>query len=108
MKEDNLKVHVKRPNQIRPIQCDNCGKKFYRKNEVKRHLINTCQHTSENEIACPICFKILKNVDCLRNHRNCVHEEGKRSRFKCPYCQKSSFHKNTILWHVKLKHADML
>ena len=106
MKEDHFKVYINRHNQMRPLQCDNCGKKFNRKNEAKRHLINTCQHTSESEIACPIYFKILKNVDCLRNHRNCVHKE--ENRFKCPYCQKFSFHKSTILWHVKSKHADML
>ena len=106
MKEDHFKVHVNRHNQIRPFQCDNWCKKIYRKNEVKRHLINTCQHSSESEIACPICCKTFKNVDCLRNHRNCVHKEG--NRLKCPYYQKFSFHKSTILRHVKSKHADML
>ena len=41
--KDHFKVHVNQHNQISPFQCDNCGKKIYRKNEVKRHLINTCQ-----------------------------------------------------------------
>ena len=65
MKEDHFKVYINRHNQMRPLQCDNCGKKFNRKNEAKRHLINTCQHTSESEMACPIYFKILKNVETV-------------------------------------------
>ena len=58
MKEDHFKVYVNQHNQIRPFQCDQCGKKE-RKNEVKRHLINTCQHSSESDIACLICCKTL-------------------------------------------------
>ena len=104
MKHDHFEVHCNRYNNVKPFTWDRCGRKFFCKNELKRHLTNTCQHTSEGDVQCPICDKSLKNADCLRNHCNTFHEEG--IKFKSLFCKKYSFYKSTIHRHMKGKHPE--
>ena len=50
VKHDHFEIHCNRLNNLKPFTCDKCGRKFFCKNELKRHLINTYQHTSKGDV----------------------------------------------------------
>ena len=107
MKSDHFNDHLLRHTKEKPFKCDKCGRSFTRKNELKRHLTQTCLPSNAPKVECSLCGRKLKNSDCLRNHRRLVHEEGNRK--ECPYCDEvKSFHQSTIDRHVKKKHPDKL
>jgi uncharacterized C2H2 Zn-finger protein len=85
-------------NSNRPFQCDidECGKFFKTKVELKSHKKT---HDKSNRIKCPKCLKELSNISNLRRHISEVHE--KKIRFKCDFCSKVYFSRNSILVHLR-------
>lgn len=107
MKSDHFQDHLNRHSKVKPFHCARCTKSFTRKNELKRHLQRTCIPDDAPKEQCSLCGKMLKNTDCLRNHRRQVHEEGTKK--KCPYCDDVySFHPSTIDRHIRTKHTDKI
>ena len=105
MKTDHFQDHLNRHSKVKPFACEICRKRFTRKNELKRHLERTCVPDDSPKLECSLCGKLLKNVDCMRNHRRQVHEEGQKK--ECPYCDEvSSYHQSTIDRHIKTKHPE--
>lgn len=107
IRKDHFEDHILRHTKEKPFRCNNCNMSFFRKQELKRHLQQSCNSDSHPKVECPICGKMLKNKDTLRNHRKNVHEEGKK--ISCPHCSVvSSFHQSTIDRHIKNVHLDIL
>ena len=107
MRKDHFEDHILRHTKEKPFMCNKCNMCFFRKQELKRHLEQSCTESQLKKVECPICGKMLKNKDTLRNHRKNVHEEGKK--IFCPHCSNvSSYHQSTIDRHMKKFHFDII
>lgn len=55
--------------------CEDCGRKFDRKFNLKRHL--RVHQQKVTNVVCSECFKTFANVDNLKTHLN-DHHNGKK------------------------------
>ncbi|XP_026752672.2 gastrula zinc finger protein XlCGF57.1-like [Galleria mellonella] len=122
-----LKRHVERnhsENRERNFTCENCGKCFYSKSDVKIHMrIHTGEtpyacsecpmkftqisallrhikrHTGEKPYMCATCSKAFCSKEELKNHHK-VHSNNKQ--FSCAICNVMFKYRNNLKKHLKL------
>jgi len=89
--ERNVNVCTKRKSQ----QCENCGKLFYDKIRLAKHMRF---HTGERPYKCLYCRKTYKYNTVLQTHLK-IHT-GEKS-YKCTHCDKTFTHKYNLNRHLR-------
>ncbi|WAQ98665.1 ZN878-like protein [Mya arenaria] len=96
--ERQLFNHINRVHQ-RKYKCNECGKKFGYKGDLKRHHSEV--HSSKERYFCKICNKYLKTKTYIDDHMQ-LHKDN--YVYHCKICEKSFSTKGTFSKHMKLKH----
>lgn len=81
--------------------CSMCGRKYFRKQALQRHLKN---HKEEAPHQCEFCSFTSKEANNLKRHMD-LHFESKRN-FVCEVCGAAFHAKNTLDTHIAFKHND--
>ncbi|XP_045214549.2 zinc finger and SCAN domain-containing protein 2-like [Mercenaria mercenaria] len=71
LRKGHLSTHMKRHTSEKKFNCDKCGKKFYEKQDLKRHVI---LHSGEKPNKCPYCPYACALKGNLTKHINIRHE----------------------------------
>lgn len=90
LKQHKMETHLK----VNKFDCEECGKGFYRKSKMIRHLQTHFAADPSLATPCPECQKIFKNVKSMKSHLKSIHEDKKE--FSCQYCH-STYSKNVHL-----------
>ncbi|CAL1700903.1 unnamed protein product [Somion occarium] len=73
-RRDHILVHVGSHVEYRPFQCENCGMRFLRKNECKRHATS---HDGIKPYVCTVCpperNRSFVRQDLLKRHLKVTH-----------------------------------
>lgn len=123
-----LKRHIERTHlpqkRQRNFICENCGKGFFSKNDVKIHMRT---HTGETPYSCSVCSLRFTQISALQRHKKrhtgekdhlctacpkrfCTKEELKNhltvhtneKNFACPVCNVQFKYQNNLRKHVRL------
>ena len=91
----------KHGENIKPFMCDECGKDFANKNDLKGHI-----DQSHSRKVCDHCGKSLLNRFFLKKHL--VFDHGiKKGAFICDFCPRTVFFVETVYKkHLKEKHSE--
>lgn len=81
--------------------CSLCGKKYFRKQALQRHLKH---HKEEAPHQCKYCSFTTKEANNLKRHVD-LHFESKRN-FVCEVCGAAFHARNTLDTHIAFKHSD--
>ncbi|XP_055641197.1 transcription factor IIIA [Toxorhynchites rutilus septentrionalis] len=78
--------------------CQECGEKFWRKLQLKRHMF---KHTGQYPHQCHVCEKGFINLRSLRNHRmtHALH--------RCDCCAAEFIRWKDLVAHRRLQHATL-
>lgn len=128
---DDLKIHMKKHDNIREFQCDICGHgsitvthlRYHKKivhESTEQHPCDLCSETFNKKPAlwkhkktkhrgahiCDICGVSLMTATYLKVHK-LSHDESNK-KFPCPVCPHKSFVKNAALRrHIKDSHPTI-
>lgn len=96
----NLHMHMKRHYNIRPHKCEACGKAFLTKQKLQEH---TNVHTGNAPIKCTMCEETFRRHSNLVQHRNKHHFNIKKKYkdFVC-HCGEVFHSKNKLSWHKEI------
>ena len=98
----HIKIH--NPNATK-YECPECGKKFKRMSEVRRHQKS---HTGEKNFVCPHknCGRSFMTKQYLEKH---IQSHKTNISYQCTYrgCEKAFFMKTELIAHVQEEHKDM-
>lgn len=96
----NLHIHMKRHYNIRPHKCETCGKAFLTKQKLQEH---TNVHTGVAPIKCTMCDETFRRHSNLVQHRNKHHFNIKKKYkdFVC-HCGEVFHSKNKLSWHKEI------
>ncbi|GLV45260.1 uncharacterized protein CBL_05360 [Carabus blaptoides fortunei] len=99
----NLQLHLKRHMGVRPYKCDICSKAFLTKQKLGEHH-NV--HTGKAPIKCKLCNETFRRYSNLIQHRNRHHLNVKKKLkdFVCP-CGEVFHSKNKFNWHKEIHEA---
>ncbi|CRK95902.1 CLUMA_CG009348, isoform A [Clunio marinus] len=99
---NELKRHLKIVHfKIKPYQCDNCGKKFSRKQPLIKHL-NTHKVYRTKDFHCQICGNSYFRKNGLERHILIKHERLKH--LTCSICESSFYLKKSLRFHILKNH----
>ncbi|XP_041364196.1 zinc finger protein 571-like isoform X1 [Gigantopelta aegis] len=85
----------------RKYLCSQCGKAYFRKQALQRHLK---QHTGEKNFNCGHCGYRCHEVNNLKRHI-ALHFEAER-KFICEVCGAAFHAKKTLEMHHRYKHSE--
>lgn len=98
-----LKTHQKTVHQAAYL-CDLCGKKFYNKKSIKRHVLWV--HAKIMNYRCDTCGERFAYNEALKYHQKSAHLNGSRKRnVKCSSCDMKYFDQRALDLHVRAKHT---
>ncbi|XP_019755152.2 zinc finger protein 569 [Dendroctonus ponderosae] len=100
-----LTTHIKFMHEgAAPTPCPEpgCGKTFFRKEDIHRHLIT---HSGERPYECEVCKKRFAVKSSLRVHRN-IHR--KEAPVSCEVCNRAFIRKDCLMRHMRARHRDVL
>ena len=84
-------------------ECDQCGKKFKRKHNLKNHSV---VHTGLKKFKCLQCDKSFKQIGHLKAHSEEVHQAGsEKENCVCNLCQKYFKSERKLKYHQKHTHS---
>ena len=119
MRTDLLQLHLRRLHQIlsrarktpsdvvaesrkEGFPCKECGNKFTRWSNLRRHISDIHEGYKNPEI-CKWCGKTFSAYEYMRVHINSMHLKIK---YLCEYCGKEYYHYTSFRRHTKRKHRD--
>lgn len=96
----NLYIHLKRHYNIRPHKCEVCAKAFLTRQKLQEH---TNVHTRVAPIKCTMCDETFRRHSNLVQHRN-KHHFNIKKKYKDYVCHCGEvFHsKNKLNWHKEI------
>ena len=103
MEKRNLKYHteVKHRDSLSEIHdCGKCGKEFFRKESLRKHLII---HDKYKQFVCTLCQKEFTQKVHLKHHVT-IHSSEKPE--KCPYCENTFRLNGSMQKHIRKIHTS--
>ncbi|CAH1793094.1 unnamed protein product, partial [Owenia fusiformis] len=92
--------HHKTQNHMEPIHiCEHCGVQYKNKRSLNRHM----ETHRFGDFICEICNRTFSSSQCLRVHKDSVHQLSKRV-LSCDQCQKVFYQNNKFKSHI-LSHS---
>ncbi|KAJ0170630.1 hypothetical protein K1T71_014001 [Dendrolimus kikuchii] len=99
----NLEAHYNKIHlNTRPYACEICLKSFYRKSNLREHVIT---HNKTKNITCEVCGSNFASKKTLETHLK-IHTGIKK--FHCDICNIYFCHKNHLNEHIKRSHMEKL
>ncbi|KAL7374631.1 hypothetical protein ABVT39_004321, partial [Epinephelus coioides] len=80
----------------KPFSCSECGKRFSRKTELKRHM---CTHTGEKPFSCSVCKRSFTQAVDLQKHTR-IHTGEKP--FSCSVCNNFFTQSGDLQRHMRI------
>lgn len=93
-----LKHHKKIHNEDEKYSCSICLKKFHRKTNLNRHMLNHRQH-KESQYLCYKCGVTAKNYASFKLH---MLKHSDVLAYSCDVCKKKFRTKGSLLSHAKV------
>eukprot|EP00092_Neocalanus_flemingeri_P022137 GFUD01024013.1.p1 GENE.GFUD01024013.1~~GFUD01024013.1.p1 ORF type:complete len:697 (-),score=90.84 GFUD01024013.1:60-2150(-) len=126
----SLKYHKKAVHGIGitlSFQCDQCSKRFHRKDQLTTHIrthseSHVCKicgkefnikqswqkhmqsHLGIKACQCVDCGKMFSSERCLKDHVAIIHNQEIRDKFQCDDCGIQFRRKKSLKEHVAIKH----
>ncbi|GFR93978.1 zinc finger protein interacting with ribonucleoprotein K [Elysia marginata] len=92
------KIHNLNAENQSGYQCDDCGRKFLQRCDLRRHCLI---HTRQEPYRCEICNKgYIRKSDLIVHMR--FHNKDRA--FKCSFCDKKFFQSGDLNRHVRRAH----
>ncbi|XP_001628755.2 zinc finger and BTB domain-containing protein 17 [Nematostella vectensis] len=98
IKKSNSKTPA--DDRTRDHECPTCAKRFFTKNDLKRHGFT---HSTERPYSCEVCQKAFRTTNEVKLHM-AIHVSG--TPYKCEYCGKEFRTKGCIKAHIKYHIGD--
>lgn len=102
-----MKRHVALHDNLKPLECEFCGKRFSESLALKRHSITHSNYKQSAVIKCEICGKNFRGETAKEKHIKKYMEEirqGKnkscRNGFRCELCDYSATHLSDLHRHM--------
>lgn len=96
----NIYNHMMRHSGVKPYQCNQCGKRFVGKPQLRQHLL---VHSGVKPYVCSVCAKAFNNLYNLQVHER-IHK-GDRCHI-CNICNKGFLEKSYLKKHMNV-HAKI-
>lgn len=99
-RRQNLELHLKRHLGIKPHKCTICDKAFVTKQKLAEH---TNSHTGNAPIKCPLCDETFRRYSNLIQHKQRHHMNIKKKvrDFIC-HCGEIFHSKKKLEWHKEI------
>jgi uncharacterized Zn-finger protein len=99
-RRQNLELHLKRHLGIKPHKCTICDKAFVTKQKLAEH---TNSHTGNAPIKCPLCDETFRRYSNLIQHKHRHHMNIKKKvkDFIC-HCGEIFHSKKKLEWHKEI------
>lgn len=96
-RKQNFKLHVKRHLGIKPFPCTVCDKAFLTKQKLEEH---TNGHTGNAPVKCNLCNETFRRYSNLTQHKNRhhLHVKKKLKDYIC-HCGEIFHTKKKLAWH---------
>ncbi|CRK86776.1 CLUMA_CG000608, isoform A [Clunio marinus] len=118
--EKSMKTHQRRVHlKMRPHQCDICGRHFFVKNLIAKHMLTHVSKTIRYKGDCDICMNLRGDRNIVRRLQRVSHpNEGylincgklcnhhQRNKRKCKICGNFFHNKDSLKAHMIIKHNE--
>ena len=94
-----MAVHSR--NETKPLECNECGKRFLTNSALAGHIKSHALPTALYD--CPICAREFEQISSLKDH---VYEHKENGIFTCPHCEKTFPEYANIRKHIRAFHSE--